>query len=425
MQVSVETTSGLERRMTVQIPADQLDVQVQNKLQQLAGSVKLDGFRPGKVPLSVVKKRYETQVREEVAGELIASSYEQALQQENLKPAGDPSIEQTRNQPGMELEYVATFEVYPDIEAPQLSDITIERMVAEVTESDIDNMIEKLRRQRGSWTEVERKAESGDRLEIDFTGTVDGKPFAGNEAKNVPLELGSNTMIPGFEEQLIGAGKGDQLTIEVTFPDDYASEEVAGKPAKFEVTVHSVSAPELPEVNEEFARAFGVTDGGVDQLRAEIRKNMERELEAAIKTSVKQQVFDALLERASLDVPAALVENEIDILVKKEDGAADAQAEDRDRYRDEAQRRVSLGLLISEIIQQNQLQVDPDRVRETIEKLAESYENPEEVVQWYYSNQDMLAGIQTLIMEDTVVEWVTGQASVNEKPTSFEEIIQA
>jgi len=425
MQVSVETTSGLERRMTVQIPADQLDGQVQNKLQQLAGSVKLDGFRPGKVPLSVVKKRYETQVRQEVAGELIASTYEQALQQENLKPAGDPNIEQTRNQPGMELEYVATFEVYPDIEAPQLGDITIERMAAEVTEGDVDNMIDKLRRQRGSWTAVDRKAEAGDRLEIDFTGSVDGKPFAGNEAKNVPLELGSNTMIPGFEEQLIGAGKGDQLTIEVTFPDDYASEEVAGKPARFDVTVHSVSAPELPEVNEEFARAFGVTDGGVEQLRTEIRKNMERELEAAIKTGVKQQVFDALLDRASLDVPAALVENEIDVLVKKEDGAADAQAEDRDRYRDEAQRRVSLGLLISEIIQQNQLQVDPDRVRETIEKLAESYENPEEVVQWYYSNQGMLAGIQTLIMEDTVVEWVTGQASVSEKPTSFEEIIQA
>ncbi|MFQ5644374.1 MAG: trigger factor [Thiogranum sp.] len=425
MQVSVETTSGLERRMTVQIPADQVDLQVQSKLQQLAGSVKLDGFRPGKVPMSVVKKRFETQVREEVAGELIISSYEQALQQENLKPAGDPSIEQTRNQPGVELEYVATFEVYPEVEPPRLGEITIERMVGEITESDVDNMIEKLRRQRGTWTGVERNSVAGDRLEIDFRGTVDGKPFAGNEAHNMPLELGSGAMIPGFEEQLVGAGKGDRMTIEVTFPDNYASKEVAGKAAKFEVTVHGVSAPELPEVNDEFARAFGVTAGGVDQLRSEIRKNMERELEAAIKTSVKQQVFDALLERSNLDVPVALVENEIDVLIKKEEGGADAEDEDRSRYRDEARRRVSLGLLISEVIQQNQLQVDPDRVRETIENLAQSYENPEEVVQWYYSNQDMLAGIQTLVMEDTVVEWVTGQAQISEKPTSFEDIIQA
>jgi len=425
MQVSVETTSGLGRRMTVQIPADQLDLQVQNKLQQLARSVKLDGFRPGKVPMSVVKKRYETQIREEAAGELIASSYEQALQQENLKPAGDPSIEKTRNQAGMELEYVATFEVYPEVEPPQLGEITIERMVAEITENDVDGMIENLRKQRITWTGVERESTQGDRLEMDFKGTVDGQPFAGNEAHNVPLELGSGTMIPGFEEQLVGVGAGDSKTIEVTFPDDYASKDVAGKVAKFDVIVHSVAAPELPEVNDELARAFGVNDGGMSQLRSEIRKNMERELEAAIKTSVKQQVFNALLEKTNLEVPVALVDSEIDALIKKEEGGADAEGGNRSRFEDEARRRVSLGLLIAEVIQRNQLQVDPERVRETIESLAQSYEKPEEVVQWYYSNQEMLTGIQTIIMEDTVVEWVTGQAKVNDKPTTFGEIIQA
>ena len=424
MQVSVETTSGLERRMTVQIPADQIDQQVLGKLQQLVRTVRLDGFRPGKVPMSVVKKRYEGQVRQETAGELIASSYEQALQQENLKPAGDPSIEQTRNEPGLELEFVAIFEVYPDIEPPEMSDITIERLSAEVTDSDVDNMIEKLRKQRVTWTAVERASGQGDRLEIDFKGTVDGQPFAGNEAHNVPLELGSDTMIPGFEEQLVGVSAGDTKTIEVTFPDDYASQEVAGKTAKFEVTVHSVAAAELPEVNDDFASAFGVADGGMDQLRAEIRKNMERELEAAIKSRVKQQVFDALLEKVDVDVPSVLIDSEIDALIKKDEASADAGG-DRSRLEDEARRRVSLGLLISEVIQRNQLQVDPERVRETIEKLAQSYEKPEEVVQWYYSNQEMLAGIQTLIMEDTVVEWVTGQANVNEKPINFEEIIQA
>jgi len=424
MQVSVETTSGLERRMTVQIPADQVDQQVQNKLQQLAGSVRLDGFRPGKVPMSVVKKRYERQVRKETAGELIASSFEEALQQQNLKPAGAPSIEETRNQPGAELEYVATFEVYPEIEPPVMSDITIERLIVEVTDSDIDSMIEKLRKQRVTWSVAERAAGQGDRLEIDFKGTIDDKPFAGNEAQKVPLELGSGTMIPGFEEQLEGVSAGDTRTIDVTFPDDYASKEVAGKTAQFDITVHSVAAPELPEVNDDFARAFGVGDGGMDQLSAEIRKNMERELEAAIKSRVKQQVFDALLDKADIDIPSSLIDSEIAALIKKDEEGADAES-DRSQYEAEARRRVSLGLLISEVIQRNQLQVDPERVRETIENLAQSYEKPEEVVQWYYSNQDMLSGVQTLVMEDTVVEWVAGQAKISEKPANFEEIIQA
>lgn len=423
MQVSVETTSGLGRRMTVQIPADQIDQQVESKLQQLAQTVKLDGFRPGKVPLSVVKKRYGSQVRAETAGELIASSYEEALQQENLKPAGDPSIEQTRNEGGQELEYVATFEIYPEIEPPVLADISIERQIAKIVDADIDNMLDKLRKQRATWNKAERASAQGDRLEIDFTGTIDGETFSGGSAKNIPLELGSNSMIPGFEEQLTGVSAGDTKSIEVTFPEDYASKEVAGKTAQFEVHVHAVAEAQLPSLNDEFARAFGVGDGGLDKLREEISGNMQRELDAAVKTDVKKQVFDALLEKANLDVPAALIDTEIDILIKKDEAGADAA--DRSRFEEEAHRRVSLGLLIAEIIQRNQLQVDPERVRETIESLAQSYEKPEEVVQWYYSNQEMLAGIQTLIMEDTVVEWVTEQAKVTDKTTTFDEIMRA
>jgi trigger factor len=424
MQVSVETTNGLGRRMTVQIPADQIDQQVESKLKQLARSVRLDGFRPGKVPMGVVKKRYETQVRQETAGELIASSYEEALQQENLKPAGDPNIEQTRNQAGQELEYVAVFEVYPDVEPPQLSDITLKRMVAEVANSDVDNMIEKLRKQRVTWTKAERESVEGDRLEIDFEGTVDGQPFTGNAGQKVPLELGSGAMIPGFEEQLVGASAGDRKTIEVTFPADYASGEVAGKMAKFDVTVNAVAEAELPEVNDEFARTFGIVDGGMDKLRHEIRSNMERELAAGIKSKIKQQVFDALLEKADLDIPASLLDSEIDALLKREEGGAEAGS-DRSRFEAEARRRVSLGLLIAEIIQRDQLQVDPERVRETIENLAQSYEKPDEVVQWYYSNQEMLVGIQTLVMEDTVVEWISGQAKVEETSITFDELMQS
>lgn len=424
MQVSVETTSGLGRRMTVQIPAEQIDQQVQSKLQQLARSVRLDGFRPGRVPLSVVKKRYESQVRSETAGELIASSYEQALQQENLRPAGEPNIEQMHNQPGQQLEYVATFEVYPDVEPPELADITIQRPVAEVSSADVDRMLEKLRNQRVTWTRVERPAAEGDRLEIDFQGTIDGQSFSGNSAKNVPLELGSGTMIPGFEEQLSGSSPGDRRTIDVTFPADYGSKEVAGKTAQFDVTVNAVAEAVLPELNDDFARAFGVGDGGLEKLREEVRQNMQRELDAAIKSRVKQQVFDALLEKSSIDIPASLIEREVDALVKKGSGAAAAEA-DRSRYQEEARRRVSLGLLIAELIKRNQLQVDSERVRETIETLAQSYEKPEEVVQWYYSNQDMLAGIHTLVMEDTVVEWIASQAKTEDKSFTFEELMQS
>ena len=426
MQVSVETSTGLTRRMKVQIPAEQVEQQVQNKLQELARSVRLDGFRPGKVPLSVVRKRYGPQVRAETADELIASTYEEALRQQNLQPVGEPDIEQMRNEPGEPFEYVATFDVYPDVELPELGDLTIKRPVAEVSDADLDNMLDKLRRQRMTWSQVERAAQQGDQLDIDFEGKIDGEAFAGNSATHVPLELGSNTMIPGFEEQLVGAKAGETRTIEVTFPADYNSKEVAGKTAQFEVKVNAVSEPLLPELNDEFARAFGVGEGGLDSLRAEVRKNMERELEAAIKVKVKKQVLDALLERADLDVPASLVDQEVEFLIKNEGGSADTgQGADRAALEDEARRRVALGLLIAEIVKRNQLQVDPDRVRSMIESIAASYEKPEEVVQWYYSNQEMLLGIQTCVREDTVVDWVIDQVKVVDESMTFDEIMQS
>lgn len=424
MQVSVETTTGLGRRMKVQIPAEQVDQQVQSRLKQLSHTVRLDGFRPGKVPLSVVSKRYGSQIREETANELIASSYEEALQQQALKPAGEPSIEQTSNTPGETFEYVATFEVYPQVTVPDLSDLVIEKLSSEVTDSDLSNMMEKLRKQRASWGRVERKAALGDQLIIDFEGTVDGQSFSGNKASNVPLELGSNSMIPGFEDQLVGVVAGDQTAIEVTFPADYASAEVAGKTAKFDVRVHSVSEPVLPALDDDFAAAFGLS-AGLEAFEQEVRNNMQRELDASLKSRVKQQVFDALLSRVDLDLPAALVDSEIDALIKNQDEGAEKLTDDRAKFEEEARRRVALGLLIAEIVRQNQLQADPDRVRQTIEGIAASYEKPEEVVQWYYSNQEMLNGIQTFVMEDTVVEWVIEQAKVEEKSVNFDDIMQS
>lgn len=424
MQVSVETTSGLGRRMTVQIPADQVDQQVESKLKQLARTVRLDGFRPGKVPLGVVKNKYESKVRQETAGELIGSSYEKALKQENLSPAGQPSIVPTKNEPGQELEFVAEFEVFPEIDPPDLGGIEIEKVICEVTAGDVDNMIEKLRQQRATWTTVERAAAIGDRVEIDFEGTVDGKAFNGNKASKVPLELGSDTMIPGFEAQLVGANPAEARTIEVTFPDDYASDEVAGKAARFEVTVHTVSEADLPDVDDDFARIFGVGDGGVERLKAEISANMERELVMAVKSRMKKQVFDALLGKMQIDVPESLVKSEAEAIIKARAEGADTSV-DQANVEDEARRRVSLGLMIGEIFKRNQLTVDPDRVRKLVETLAQSYEKPEEVVQWYYSNPEMLNSVQTAVMEETVVEWVIDQAKVSEKVLGFDEVMNS
>jgi trigger factor len=412
--------------MKVQIPAEQIDQQVQNKLQQLAGSIRLDGFRPGKVPLSVVNKRYGAQAREEAANEIIASSYEEALQQQALKPAGEPTIEKTSNTPGAAFEYVATFDIYPEIEVPDLTDLVIEKPQSEITDTDLANMMDKLRKQRATWDVVDRKSETGDRLLIDFEGTVDGQSFSGNKASNVPLELGSNTMIPGFEEQLAGTKADDHKTIEVTFPADYASKEVAGKVARFEVKVLSVSAPVLPELNDDFAAAFGIGDGGFESFQQEVRDNMQRELDATIKSKAKQQVFDGLLERADFEVPGSLVDSEIEALIKNQADDAEKQSgSDRSAFEDEARRRVSLGLLIAEIVKRNQLQVDPDKVRKTIEGIAASYEKPDEVVQWYYSNQQMLNGIQTFVMEDVVVDWILDQAKIVEKSVNFDDVMQS
>lgn len=424
MQVSVETTTGLGRRMKVQIPAEQVDQQVQSKLQQLSHSVRLDGFRPGKVPMSVVSKRYGTQVREETANELIASSYEEALQQQALTPAGEPNIEQTSNTPGEAFEYVASFEIYPEVALPDLADLVIEKPVCELTDVNLSDMMEKLRKQRVTWKAVERKSEPGDQLLIDFEGTVNGEAFSGNKASNIPLELGAGAMIPGFEEQLEGVQAGDEKVIEVTFPDDYASSEVAGKAGRFEVKVHSVSEPVLPELNDDFAAAFGMS-AGLEAFQQEVRNNMQRELDASIKSKVKQQVFDGLLARVDLDVPGALVDSEIDALIKNQPEGAETISNDRASFEDEARRRVSLGLLISEIVKQNQLQADPDKVREIIEGIAASYEKPEEVVQWYYSNQDMLNSIQTVVMEDEVVDWMLGQSKVEEKSVNFDDVMQS
>ncbi len=314
MQVSVEPVSGLKRKMTIQVPAERIDQEVDKRLQSMKGRVRIDGFRPGKVPLKVIRQRYGRDVFHEVAGEVMQASFYEAVAKEELRPAGAPTIEPRSLEPGKPLEYEATFEVYPEIEPASLEGIEITRPVAEVTDADVDKMLDNLRRQRMGWQEVDRPAQEGDQITVDFEGFVDGEPLEGGKAENMPIVVGGGRLIPSLEEQLAGLEPGEEKTLQVTFPDDYHVEDLAGKAAEFRIRVHKVEEPALPELDDEFARQFGIEEGGIDKLREEVRANMERELRQAIQKDLKTQVMDALLERNEVEVPEALVAEEIKAL---------------------------------------------------------------------------------------------------------------
>ena len=422
MDVSVENAGGLERRMTVQVPAERVEQEVQSRLDSMSKTVRLDGFRPGKVPLKVIEKKYGNQVRLEVVDELVNSTMQEALSQESIRPVGQPSVEPKEIQPGEPLEYVATFEVFPELSGMLDYGFKVTKPVVEITSDDVGNMLENLRQQRATWNVVERAAQSGDQVNIDFEGTIGGAPFAGNKAEQMPLVLGANTMIPGFEDQLAGVSAGDEKTLNITFPDDYAAAEVAGKDAEFQVKVNSVSEAVLPELDDDFARAFGIDENGMDGLREEITNNMQRELSGLITSKLKEQVFNGLLETNPVEVPRTLIESEIQQLQSQESN----QGVDASSLQATAERRVKLGVLISEIVKLNNIQVDPDRVRKLVDTIAESYEKPEEVVQWYYGNQEMLAGVQSSVMEELAVEWVISSsgADVTEKETGFSDLVE-
>lgn len=423
MDVSIENTGGLERRMTVQVPAERVDQEVQSRLQSMARTIKIDGFRPGKVPVKVIEQKYGGQVRLEVVEQVLRSTMQEALTQENLRPTAEPQIEKKDADAGEPLEYVATFEVFPEFEAGLDYAITINKPVASVTDSDIDNMLETLRRQRATWDEVDRSAAMNDQILIDFEGSVDGNPFTGNKGEKMPVILGSNSMIPGFEEQLVGVSAGDDKVVKVTFPEDYPSSEVAGKDAKFDIKVHTVSEMKLPELNDEFASAFGVGDKGLDGLKEEVSNNMQRELDGLVLNRIKQDAFTALLEKNPVEIPKSMLDHEIEALKTQDD----RQGMDTSALEAEAEKRVKLGILISEVVKQNQIDVDTDRVRQTVEKIAASYEKPEEVVQWYYGNQDMLSGVQTAVLENQVVDWLieSSGATVVEQEMTFNDLVDA
>jgi len=429
MQVSVESNEGLERRMTVELPAEKVGKAMEKRLKEIARTARLDGFRPGKVPMSVVRKRFGGQVQQEVFGDLVQSSYFEALANEQLKPAGKPAIEPMDKAPEEGMGYVAVFEVMPEIELAAFSSIVINRPAAQVTDDDVNAMVEKLRKQRTTWNEVNREAREGDQANIDFKGFIDGEAFDGGTAEGVPLVLGSGSMIPGFEDGLIGAKGGDERTLKVTFPEDYRVDTLAGKEASFEVKVHSVSEPVLPEIDEEFAKAYGVAEGGVDALYQEIRANMERELADKIRSELKEQAMDALLEVNSIDVPKALVSQEAQALQQqtKDNMAQGGQTSSLDLpldlFEEQAKRRVMLGLLISEVVKANAINIDQERVREKVDQFAQSYEAPQEVIDYYYSDPKNLAPVENVVLEDQVVDWVLEQATVEDVESGFEQIM--
>ncbi len=425
MQVSVEAGEGLERKLKIQIPTETVDMQVESRLKSMLPRVKIDGFRPGKVPFKVVKQHYGDQVFQEVAGELIQNSFRDALTQENLNPAGDPSISTDGIKPGEPLEFTATFEIYPEVELVPVAGMKLEKIKSAVTDADVDKMIDTLRKQRSSWTEVERAAGDGDKVVVNFKGMIDGEAFEGGTADSVPVVIGSGSMIPGFEQNLAGLKANDETTFKVNFPDDYQAEHLAGKEAEFEVTVKAVEEASLPEIDEEFARAFGVEDGSTEKLREDIRGNMERELKKAIGVFIKDEVMEQLLEKNPIDVPAAIVSQEAETLQKQTAAQLPGSEQPVEAYLDDATRRVKLGLLLAEVVKTAAIQPDADKVRERVEVMSKDYEDPGEFVRYYQSNPQLLRGIETLVMEDMVVDWIIDQAEVNETERTFDDLMNA
>ncbi len=416
MQVQVQA-NGLERRLTVALPLEQINKEIENRLKSLSKKSKVDGFRVGKVPLKVAERKWGSSVRQEVHNDLIKSSFYEAISQEKLRPAGAPHFELNPESADAELKYTATFEVYPEFEVKIPENLQVNKPVTTISDADIDAMADKLRQQRKTWETVDRAARLGDRVVIDFEGRIHGEEFEGNKASAFPLELGSGSLIAGFEDKLVGAKAGDHVGFDVDFPADYRVADLAGKPAHFAITVGSVTEAKLPEVDEDFIKSFGVPDGTIEAFRKEVKATMERELEQAIKDRVKGQVLDALIAANPIDLPKALIDDEIARMKEQSGQQGGAGMEEH------ARRRVSLGLIIAEIIKKNQFKADPAKVRKIVEAQAATYERPEEVVQWYYARRERLGNVEALLLEDQAVDWLVQQGEVKEQPTPFAELV--
>lgn len=428
MQVSVETTQGLGRRITITVAADSIESAVKKELVDVARKVRIDGFRKGKVPMNIVAQRYGASVRQDVLGELMTRNFVDAIIKEKINPAGAPNYVPGEYKEGQDFTYAVEFEVYPEVELKGLENIEVEKPVVEVTDADVDTMLDTLRKQQANWIESDAAAGPEDRATIDFNGSVDGEEFEGGKAADFVLAMGQGRMIPGFEEGVVGHKAGETFTIDVKFPDDYHAETLKGKDAKFEIVLKKVETRELPELTEEFIKRFGVEDGSIAGLRTEVRKNMDRELKGAIRNRIKTQAIDGLVEANEIDVPAALVDSEIDVLRRQAAqrfGGNEQQALElpRELFEEQAKRRVVVGLLLGEVIRTHELKADEARVNTMIEEMASAYEDPQEVIEFYSKNNELMNNMRNVALEEQAVEAVLAKAKVTEKETNFQELM--
>ena len=427
VDISVEQPGGLERRVTIRVPSEEIEREIEARLQKVGRTARLKGFRPGKVPKKVVRKHYGGQVRQEVVSEVIRSSYTRAIQQEQLNPAGGPRIEPLSGPDQEHFAFRATFEVFPEITLGDFAALDIERPRVEIADADVDAMLQKLREQRAEWREAARKAEKGDRIVVDFLGKIDGEPFEGSEAEEIPIVVGAGQVIEDFDKALEGLAAGDTKTAKVKFPKDYSRESLRGKKAQFEIATHRVEEKVLPEIDEEFAKAFGVEEGGVVALRVEVRANMQRELDERLKTETKTRTFDALLAANEVPTPRALIDEEIRALqadAMRRLGTEDpAQAPAPERFQPAARRRVAVGLLLQELIRANGIELDRARVQQRVDELVAPYEDPQEAAQIYRSSRELMAQVESSVLEDQVVEFLLEHAKVADKNLGFEEFM--
>lgn len=428
MQVTVETTEGLERQLTITVPAANIEDAVTAELKKIAKTRRFDGFRPGKAPLKMVAKMFGASVRQDILGEVMHRHFIEAIVKEKINPAGAPTFTPVEIAEGKDLVFKATFEVFPEIALQGLDKVVVEKPVVEVTEADVDTMLETLRKQQATWAEVEAAADANSRVTIDFVGTIDGEEFEGGKAEGFALAMGQGRMIPGFEDGIVGKKAGDEFTVEVTFPEEYHAENLKGKAAAFAIKLHKVEAQELPELTEEFVAKFGVEDGSVEGLKAEVRKNMERELKQAVKGRIKDQVLNGLVEQNDITVPAALIDQEIEALrqqvAQRFGGNAKNMPElPRELFEEQAKRRVVVGLLVGEVIKSEELKADEERVKAIIAEMASAYEDPSEVVKYYETNEQLMNNMRNVALEEQAIDALLAKAQVSDKVVSFNELM--
>jgi len=430
MQVSVEASKGLERTLTITVAAEVFEKEFDGRIRQLSKTQRVDGFRAGKVPASVIMKRFGGAVNNEVAGEVMQRNFFDAIMAEKLNPAGAPQVAPQPRQKGEDFVFTATFEVYPEVELADLAELTVETETAEVTEADLEKMIETLRKQHGEWADVETEAVDGNQVTVDFEGSIDGEVFEGGKAEGFQIVLGSGRMIPGFESGIAGNKVGSEFTIEVNFPEEYHAENLKGKAATFAITLTKVEEQTLPEITEEFVKKFGVESGDIEQLKTDVKNNMQRELDQVLKNGVKDVVLTALVAGNEIEVPKALVAGEVDVLRKQAMERYGKQMDPNnlpelpaELFTEQAEKRVKVGLLLGEVIKTNELAVDEAKVTSLIESAAAAYENPAEVVEYYKNNKEMMQNMENVALEEQAVEFIIEKAQVTELTKSFDDVM--